>query len=441
MDLNAQLGINLQMSNVTIRPAHCLKGSIYVPGDKSISHRALLLGAIANGQTRISGLSTAADVESTKTCLKELGVAISEKKNETVVHGVGLDGLQSPRQILDAGNSGTTLRLLSGILAGQHFPSTIIGDESLRKRPMRRIIEPLELMGAKVKSERGFPPLTISGGHLQPIHYDMPIASAQVKSCVLLASLFAKGMSTIHETARSRDHTERMLQEFSISLECTGLDIFIEGPAQPIGCRIDIPGDISSAAFFLVAALISPNAEIKVDDLGLNPTRTGILEALNLMGAKLKVENSIELNREPRGTVCCNSQNLRAVELSGSLIPRVIDEIPVLAIAASQANGTSIIKNAKELRVKESDRIAATCTNLKRMGVPVVEHKDGMTITGPCRLKGAEIDSFGDHRIAMAFAVAGLIADGDTTIKNADCIKISFPTFFEILESLRNDSF
>ena len=424
------------MTDVFIKPALRLSGQITVPGDKSISHRALLLSAVASGRTVVTGLATAADVQSTRVCLEDLGVPITTQGDEIIIDGVGSTGLKPASQALNAGNSGTTVRLLSGILAGQNFATTITGDDSLRKRPMKRIIEPLEKMGAIVESQQGFPPLTIHGSDLRTIEYNMPIASAQVKSCILLAGMYAKGTTTICEPAQSRDHTERMLQEFGVHLKCNNLSVSMDGPVELSGCKIFVPGDISSAAFFLVAGLVIPQSLITIYNLGLNPTRTGILHALDLMGAQLKVEMS-QSRGEPRGKVIVESQSLHSVEIAGEMIPRIIDEIPILAVAATQAQGTTIVTDAKELRVKETDRIAATCTNLRRMGVAVQEHDDGFTITGPCRLKGAEVDSFGDHRIAMAFAIAALLAEGETKIKNADCVDISYPEFFKVLDSLR----
>ncbi len=427
------------MANQTIKPIRCLKGSIAVPGDKSISHRALIFGAIAEGQSEISGLSSALDVGSTRKCLQELGISIDSSENTVVVQGKGSHGLQAPMRPLDAGNSGTTIRLLSGILAAQHFTSIIDGDASLRNRPMRRIIEPLESMGAQIDSHSYKAPLTIHGGPLRAIDYAMPIASAQVKSCVLLAGLYAQGITRVTWPAESRDHTERMLAEFGASAQCSSSSAGVKGPATLHGCMVDIPGDISAAAFFLVAACLMAESKIEIANVGINPLRTGILDALSSMGASILQNESKTVNNEPRATLVANPGALKATSLGGRMIPRIIDEIPVLAVAATQAEGTTIIRDAEELRVKETDRVAAICENLRRMGASVRETKDGMLIMGPVKLNGAEVDSYGDHRIAMSFAIAGLIAEGETLIKDTDCVDISFPGFFQLLESLRCD--
>ncbi len=427
------------MAKKKIKPTHCLKGRITVPGDKSISHRALILGAIAEGSSEIAGLSSALDVRSTQTCLQELGVSIESAENIVRVQGKGSYGLEAPKRPLDAGNSGTTIRLLSGILAGQHFTSIIDGDASLRNRPMRRIIEPLESMGARIESQAFKAPLTIHGGPLRAIDYAMPIASAQVKSCILLAGLYAQGITRVTWPAQSRDHTERMLAEFGASAQCSTSSAGVKGPATLHGCKIDIPGDISAAAFFLVAACLMAESRIEIVNVGVNPLRTGILDALTSMGASILQNDHKTINNEPRATLVANPGALKATSLGGSMIPRIIDEIPVLAVAATQAEGTTIIRDAEELRVKETDRVAAICENLRRMGANVRETKDGMLITGPVKLHGAEVDSYGDHRIAMSFAIAGLIAEGETVVKDTDCVDISFPGFFSLLKSLRCD--
>ena len=422
-----------------IQPTLKLTGEIAVPGDKSISHRALILGAVANGRTIVTGISTAADVNSTRTCLQDLGVPIISQSGELIIDGVGINGLKPPIKKLDAGNSGTSMRLLAGILAGQNFSTTITGDESLCKRPMKRIIEPLEKMGAIIESEQGYPPLTVHGGNLRAIEYKMPVASAQVKSCVLLAGMYANGTTRVHEPAQSRDHTERMLHEFGIQLGCADNTVAIEGPVKLTGRNLTVPGDISSAAFFIVAGLLVPNSEIIISNVGLNPTRTGLIDALSMMGAQLKVESSSVAGGEPQGKIVVKNQKLGSMKISGEMIPRIIDEIPILAVAATQAKGTTVITDAKELRVKETDRIRAVCTNLRLMGADVQEFEDGFTVSGPCQLKGAELDSFGDHRIAMAFAIAALLANRATKIKKADCVNISYPEFFKTLNSLRHD--
>ena len=427
------------MSDKKIAPVRCIRGQVHLPGDKSISHRALILAAIAEGDSEITGISTAQDVRNTMQCLRDLGIDIEEKGDKIIVHGKGKYGLSQPKGVLDAGNSGTTIRLLSGILAAQNFVTTIDGDESLRNRPMRRIIEPLQSMGAHIESNGYKAPLTIRGHQLKAIDYASTIASAQVKSCILLAGLYASGMTRVTEPAQSRDHTERMLVEFGALARCTQSGAGVRGPADLHPCNIDVPGDISAAAFFLVAACILPDSAIKLFNVGINPTRTGILDALAAMGAQVSKTDATTVNNEPRATLEARSSRLRATNLGGSMIPRIIDEIPILAVAATQADGITVIRDAQELRVKETDRIEATVVNLKRMGANVRDTKDGMVITGPSKLKGAEIDSYNDHRIAMSFTIAGLIAQGETIIDKADCVDISFPGFFEILDSVNCD--
>ena len=427
------------MSDKILNAVESLQGNIHLPGDKSISHRALLLNAIANGDSRITGLSTANDVQSTAACLKKMGVKINKAKDGVIIHGVGMRGLKAPLKKLDAGNSGTTLRLLAGILAAQEFKSTIDGDESLRQRPMRRIIEPLELMGARIDSDSNKAPLTIVGNPLRAIDFASPVASAQVKSCVMLAGLYARGVTRVTEPYMSRDHTERMLAEMGVKIHSSGALAAIKGPTELAARDINVPGDISAAAFFLIAAALLPNSEVTMENVGVNTTRAGIIEALASMGANFEIIHEPELNNEPRAKIIARTSNLKATALAGAMIPRIIDEIPILAIAATQATGLTTIKDAGELRVKESDRLSALAENLMRMGARVREQKDGLVITGPTPLNGAEIDSYGDHRIAMAFSIAALIAKGETTIKNIDCIGISFPNFYENLESVIRD--
>lgn len=432
---NAERETNVQ-DNI-IRAALSLKGTITVPGDKSISHRSLILSSIATGTTTIRGLSSAKDVLSTWECMKALGVSIKKSKDEVVVKGKGKLGLKAPKKTLDAGNSGTTIRLVSGILAAQPFASTITGDESLRSRPMRRIIEPLESMGAHIESNNFKAPLVIHGGPLHAIDYATTVASAQVKSCVLLAGLYAKGSTRVTEPSLSRDHTERMLDLFGVKAMVTRSGACVQGPADLHAVElVDVPGDLSAAAFFLVAACLVPQAEIVITNVGVNPSRIGILDALTAMGARLERSDLSNLNNEPRCTLQATTTRLQAATFGGSMIPAIIDEIPVLAVAATQANGTTVIRDAGELRVKESDRLAAVATNLLAMGAQVKETKDGLMIHGPTPLHGTQVDSFGDHRIAMSFAIAGLIASGETTIRNCDCVDISFPGFFELLEQV-----
>lgn len=427
------------MPEVTIKSAVCLKGQIHVPGDKSISHRALLLSAIAEGTNDITGLSTAQDVKSTIACLQDLGIEIEMSEEKVRVHGKGKYGFTEPLRPLNVGNSGTSIRLLSGLLAAQDFTSTIDGDESLRSRPMRRIIEPLENMGANIESNGYKAPLTIRGAKLRAIDYASPVASAQVKSCIILAGLYANGITRVTEPTQSRDHTERMLGEFGAHAQYTSSGAGVRGPVDLKACTLDVPGDISGASFFLMASCLLPEAEVIIENVGVNPTRIGILDALAAMGANIHKSDPTDINNEPRATITAKGSKLHSASLGGSIIPRIIDEIPILAVAATQAEGVTTIRDAAELRVKESDRIATIAQNLKRMGAQVRELKDGLTITGPARLKGAEIDCLGDHRIAMSFAIAGLIAEGETIIKNAECADISFPGFFDILEKIRSD--
>lgn len=427
------------MANKIMHPVASLQGNVELPGDKSISHRALILGAISDGPCRVSGLSMAADVQSTALCLRTLGVKVNKAKDGAIVHGVGMEGLQAPKKTLDAGNSGTTIRLLSGILAAQHFTSVITGDESLRKRPMRRIIEPLDLMGARIDSHDYKAPLTIRGGALRAIDFASPIASAQVKSCILLAGLFARGVTRVTEPHHSRDHTELMLHDMGANIRSSEAMAAVVGPTTLKSCDIDVPADISAAAFFLVAGALLHDSKLVMHNVGTNPSRTGILDALTSMGANFQLTDQIEKNNEPRATITVQSSKLTATTLGGAMIPRIIDEVPILAVAATQAHGVTTIKDARELRVKESDRLTAIAENLTKMGAKVREKEDGLIITGPTPLKGAILDSYGDHRIAMAFSIAALIADGETVIENAECVDISFPSFYETLETISRD--
>lgn len=427
------------MANKVLHPIGSLHGTVELPGDKSISHRALILGSIADDTCRVTGLSTAADVQSTAACMRALGVKINKAKDGVIVHGVGMNGLQEPKKKLDAGNSGTTIRLLSGVLAAQHFTSKMTGDESLQKRPMRRIIEPLELMGAQIDSKDYKAPLTIRGATLRAIDFASPIASAQVKSCILLAGLFARGVTRVTEPYHSRDHTELMMDDMGANIRSSGAMAAVVGPTTLHACDIDVPADISAAAFFLVAGALLPDSELMMQNVGTNLSRTGILDALTSMGANFELTNQTTKNNEPRADITVRSSTLTATTLGGAMIPRIIDEIPILAVAATQANGVTTIKDAHELRVKESDRLSALAENLDKMGAKVREKDDGLVITGPTPLRGASINSYGDHRIAMAFSIAALIAEGETTIENAECVDVSFPTFYDILEAVSRD--
>jgi 3-phosphoshikimate 1-carboxyvinyltransferase len=429
--------------SLTIAPSSglTLRGRVQVPGDKSISHRALMLGAIATGKTQIQGLLLGEDPHSTATCFRDMGAEISELNAEHVtVQGIGLGQLQEPIDILNAGNSGTTMRLMLGLLAshpGRFF--TVTGDASLRSRPMLRVIEPLTQMGAQIWHRgRGLAPLAIQGQTLLPIHYQSPIASAQVKSCILLAGLMIEGATTVTEPAQSRDHSERMLRAFGADLvvDPETLSITVTGPAQLQGQTVIVPGDISSAAFWLVAGAIVPNSDLTIENVGVNPTRTGILEALAQMGADITRENEQIVAGEPVADLRVRHSTLKACTIAGDLVPRLIDEIPILAVAATFATGTSVIRDAAELRVKESDRLSVMATQLNQMGAKITELPDGMEITGGTSLVGTELDSYTDHRIAMSLAIAALNASGITTIHRAEAAAVSYPNFTPTLEQI-----
>ncbi len=420
-----------------IYPARRLSGKIRLQGDKSISHRALMIGAIAEGTTEIANLNSGKDVQSTISCLLRLGVKIENENDRTIVHGRGLSGLAKPNGTLDVGNSGTTIRLLSGILAGQEFSTNITGDDSIQKRPMARITQPLRKMGAQIDAVADdFAPLSIKGGKLTPIDYTLPVASAQVKSCLLLAGLYSEGVTKILEPAESRDHTERMLSFFEGRVEKNGSGISVKGPARLKGQNISVPGDLSSAAFFIAAAVLVKNSEIVLESIGINPTRTAFLDLLINMGANIEMSNSKEVNNEPVADIQVKSSALKGVTISGETIPALIDEIPILAILATQADGITKISDAQELRHKESDRLRTVALNLKKMCAHVEENIDGLTIKGPVQLKASELDSFHDHRIAMSFAVAGLIAPSKSVINNAECVDVSCPGFYQELARL-----
>ena len=419
-----------------------LQGRIRVPGDKSISHRALMLGAIAQGETQIQGLLLGEDPRSTAGCFSLLGAEISELNTELVrVKGIGLGNLQEPVDVLNAGNSGTTLRLMLGLLAshpGRFFAVT--GDSSLRSRPMSRVVKPLQQMGAEIWGRQGasLAPLAIAGQNLKPIHYHSPIASAQVKSCILLAGLMTEGQTTVTEPALSRDHSERMLQAFGadLSIDQETNSVTITGGAQLHGQTVIVPGDISSAAFWLVAGAIVPGSELVIENVGVNPTRMGILEALSMMGADIDLENQRVVAGEPVADLRVRSSTLKSCTIAGDLIPRLIDEIPILAVAAVFAEGTTIIRDAAELRVKESDRIAVMAQQLNQMGAKVTELPDGMEITGGTTLSGTDVDSHTDHRIAMSLAIAALNATGTTIIHGAEAAAISYPDFTATLQQV-----
>ena len=413
------------------------RGEITVPGDKSISHRAVMFGSLAKGTTQVTGFLKGADCLSTISCFRQLGVSIEEKDQKIYIHGKGLHGLSTPDSILDAGNSGTTTRLISGILSGQNFSSTITGDASIQKRPMKRIITPLSQMGASIKSVHGndCAPLCISPASLHGITYQSPVASAQVKSSILLAGLYADGITTVKEPAISRNHTEIMLKSFGATVHTEGLSASILPEPDLTALEISVPGDISSAAYFIAAGLIVPGSEIRIRHVGINPTRDGILQVAKAMGGNITLENVSE-SGEPTADIVVRSSSLHGTTIEGAIIPTLIDELPVIAIMAAAAEGTTVIRDAAELKVKESNRIDVMVENLSAMGCDITATEDGMIIKGGNTLHGAEIDSHLDHRIAMSFAIASLIADGVTRIKDASCVNISYPSFYQDLASL-----
>lgn len=418
----------------TIEKAPPIRCELEVPGDKSISHRAIMFSALSRGTCVIRGFLPGEDCLSTMSAMRALGIDIERPAPTTViVRGRGGE-FEPPAGDLDCGNSGTTMRLMCGILAGQPFTARLIGDASLSKRPMKRIIDPLGRMGAQIVAEgpNERPPLRVQGGPLTAMDYVSPVASAQVKSAVLLAGLFAKGTTSVTEPQLSRDHTERMLEYFGVPVRREGLRVSVDGGARPEARDFRVPGDVSSAAFWLVAAAAAPGAHLRVNRVGLNPSRTGILAVLARMGARVR-EFEFESAGEPIGTIDIEGAALRATHIRGKEIPNVIDELPVLAVAAALAQGVTTISDAAELRVKETDRLAAIAHHLQAMGVPVVERPDGMEITGGGPLRGATLDSFGDHRIAMAFAIAGLFAEGTTRITGTDCVNTSYPGFYQTL--------
>ncbi len=423
---------------VTIYPARNVVGSLRVPGDKSISHRYAMLGAIATGRTRLANYSTGADCASTLACMRALGCDVIHRDGVVEIEGLGLQ-LREPKGFLDCGNSGSTMRMLSGILAGQDFQSEMIGDESLSRRPMKRVIGPLTSMGAKIESRDGLPPLRISGGHLSPITYELPVPSAQVKSAVLLAGLYASGETVVIEPVRTRDHTEIALRAFGVDISRSGNRISLRGGQTLSSIDAEVPGDLSSAAFFLCAAALFPQSNLVIDGLGMNPTRAVLLDVLTSMGAKPKVLNLEEKNGELVGVVGMQASELKGTTISGAVTAGVIDEVPVLAAIAPYTRDGVTIKDASELRVKESDRLAAIAENLRAMGAKVEEHPDGLTIPGQQQLHGADINSHGDHRIAMAFAVAALRAQGETRIHGASSARISFPEYFHLLQQLTSE--
>lgn len=418
-----------------ISPASSVSGAIHLPGDKSISHRYAMLASIAEGTTRISNYSTGADCQSTLACMRALGAANETRDGVVCIHGHGLDGLRAPSSTLDAGNSGSTIRMLSGILAAQPFVTTIGGDESLSRRPMARIMTPLAQMGAHMEArENKFPPLTIHGAKLHAIDYALPVASAQVKSCVLLAGLYADGRTTVREPLRTRDHTELALREFGADVEVDRLAITVTGHPRLHGRELRVPGDLSSAAFFLVAALIVSESSLTIEGVGLNPTRSALLDFLAEMGAQIKILDVTSDGGELSGNVLIRNSRIQGGVLEKARTAALIDEIPVLAVLGAASEQGLIVRDASELRIKETDRIATIAENFKRMGLKMEVHPDGFEVPGKQRFHAAEIDSFGDHRIAMAFSIAALAADGPCTIVGADAASVSFPEFFDTLQ-------
>ncbi|MDM5461715.1 3-phosphoshikimate 1-carboxyvinyltransferase [Bacillus cereus] len=415
-----------------------LNGKIVVPGDKSISHRSVMFGAIAEGTTKVSNFLLGEDCLSTIACFQKLGVQIEQSGNDVTIYGKGLANLQEPKEVLDVGNSGTTIRLMLGILANTPFHSTIIGDASIGKRPMKRVTDPLSKMNAQIDGrENGqYTPLSIRGGKVKGMHYHSPVASAQVKSAVLLAGLQGEGVTTVTEPMQSRDHTERMLRAFGCTVDVNGRTVSLQGGQQLKGADIEVPGDVSSAAFFLVAGAIVQNSKLVLENVGLNPTRTGILDVLTKMGALISINHIRNEEFEPFGDITIETSKLKGIEIGGTLIPRLIDEIPVIALLATQAEGITVIKNAEELKVKETNRIDTVVDELGKLGAKIESTPDGMIIYGKQSLKGNTVNSHGDHRIGMMLAIASCIIDGEVKIENSDAVAVSYPKFFEQLAAL-----
>lgn len=423
---------------IELERAERLKGEITPPPDKSISHRAVIFSSIARGRSVVRNFLRAADTMSTLHAMSSLGVEVDDGR-ELIIKGRGLRGLKEPLRPIDCGNSGTTMRLLAGVLSGNPFFSVLTGDESLSARPMDRVIKPMSMMGARISARDGdkYPPIAISGGGLKAIRYEMPVASAQVKSAVLLASLYADGETVVVEKLKTRDHTERMLISCGAGLKIKGQEIIINGGPELSAMDVSVPNDFSSAAFFIAAALIVEGSELTLRDVGMNPARTGFIDVLERMGARVEVLDMRDMSGEPVADLRCRHANLKAVEIGPAVVPSMIDEFPVFCVLASQAEGVTRIRGARELRVKESDRISSMSEGLRSMGVEVEEVSDGMDIRGGTRLTGAAIESHGDHRVAMAFSVAALAAHGRTSIKDSDAVDVSFPGFFDILKRVK----
>ena len=404
-------------------------GQIKVPGDKSISHRAVMLGSLANGVTEISGFLKGADCLSTIDCFRKMGIDIDINGENVTVHGNGLRGLKKPDEMLYTGNSGTTTRLLCGILAGQNFDTSITGDASIQKRPMGRVVQPLSMMGAKIENE--YCPLYITGTKLHGIDYKMPVASAQVKTAIILAGLYADGETVIHEIEKSRDHTELMLSAMGADLTVDNIDITVKPTNDLTAVNVDVPGDISSAAFFLVLGAIMPNSQITVTNVGINPTRTGIIDVLKDMGADITLENVHTSAGETVADITVRSSSLKGTTVGGDIIPRLIDELPIIAVAAVFADGQTVIKDAQELKVKETNRIRAVVDEFNKCGIDITETDDGMIINGGKSIHGADFKTYGDHRMAMSLTVLAQLADGESTLDDSDCACVSYPTFFD----------
>ncbi|MBR4632159.1 MAG: 3-phosphoshikimate 1-carboxyvinyltransferase [Elusimicrobia bacterium] len=415
-----------------------LNGTIVVPADKSITHRAIMLSALADGKSVINNYLKSDDCLMTLNAFKQMGVQIEQKENSLIIEGAGINGLKNPVKEIYAGNSGTTTRLLSGVLAGQKFSSTISGDASLSKRPMKRVIEPLSLMGVDiVAKENNFLPMTITPGeNLKAINYISPVASAQVKSCILFAGLYADGITTVAEPIKSRDHSERMFKTFGADITVNDLSVSVKKCDKLYSQEVTVPCDISSAAFFIVAGLIVPDTNIKILNVNINKTRDGILTVLKNMGANIVLDNVKDVSGEPVADIEITTSKLNSTSFGKETVPSLIDEIPIIVLAATQAEGKTVISGAKELKVKESNRIHAVASQLNKMGADIEETDDGFIVNGPTKLKGATVESFDDHRIAMMLSVAGLIAEGETEIVNSDCVKISFANFYEVLEKI-----
>ena len=415
-----------------------LNGTIQVPGDKSISHRSIMFGAIAKGTTTVEGFLLGEDCLSTIDCFKKLGVQITVDGTNVEIKSNGIEGWNEPTEVLYTGNSGTTTRLMLGILSGTNFHSVMTGDASIGKRPMRRVVDPLRLMGAQIagRVDGQYTPLAIQGTKLQPIDYTMPVASAQVKSAILLAGLQAEGTTIVREKEVSRDHTERMLKQFGAEIDVVDGVVSLKGGQTLHGTHVNVPGDISSAAFFLVAAAITPNSKITLQNVGVNETRDGILRVLKQMGANVNVQIEDAAAAEPTATITVETSSLQGITIEGDIIPTLIDEIPIIALLATQSNGKTIIKDAEELKVKETNRIDAVVNELKKLGANITATDDGMIIEGPTKLHGASLTTYGDHRIGMMGAVAAFITEGNVTLDDADCIAVSYPTFFDDVEKL-----